>query len=330
MTLRAFLAKRLIYTVVLIVFIVVLNFIIFQAMPGLQGNFYNVLFSRSRLPPGEYEKLVAQYGLNQSIYVRFQDYVTNLLTFNFGYSYTDGQPVSQEIVQSGRLFNTLLLLGSSGIISIIIGILLGIVVSTRRGSSVDNFWVTSSLVTFSLPTFFLGIILIFIFAIGLGWFPSAGSPNLIGLSWLQILYDIPNMAYVLFLPALTLTLFTYGGFLLLTRATMIEVLNEDYIVTARAKGLSRRVILLRHAFKNASLPLITASALNFAFILSGAVITETVFTYNGLGYWLFNAITSKDWPVLEAMFYIIALMVVAANLISDILYGMVDPRIKYE
>ncbi len=329
MTLRAFLIKRLLYTVVLILFVITLNFIIFQAMPGYQGQFY-LLFSRPRVTPQQYDKLVEQFGLNQSIYVRFEDYVKSLLTFNFGYSYTDGQPVGQEVIQSGRLVNTLLLLGGSSILAIIIGILLGIVVSTRRGSAFDNFWVTSSLVTFSLPTFFMGIILIFIFGVGLHWFPSGGSYNLVGLNALQIIYAIPNLLYTLFLPTLTLTLFTYGGFLLLTRATMMEVLGEDYIVTARAKGLSRRVVLLRHAFKNASLPLITASALNFAFILSGAVITETVFNYNGLGYWLFNAITNKDWPVLSAMFYIIALMVVAANLISDILYGVVDPRIKYE
>jgi peptide/nickel transport system permease protein len=330
LTLRAFLAKRLVYTVVLILFVIILNFIIFQAMPGYQGSFYTLVFNRARVTPQQYDNLVKQFGLNESIWVRFQDYVVNLLTFNFGYSYTDGQPVGQEVVQSGRLANTLLLLGSSTVLAIIIGILLGIVVSTRRGSTFDNAMVTSSLVTYSLPTFFMGIILIFIFAVGLHWFPSGGSYNLVGLSALQLVYSIPNILYTLFLPALTLTLFTYGGFLLLTRATMMEVLGEDYIVTARAKGLSRRVILLRHAFKNASLPLITASALNFAFILSGAVITETVFSYNGLGYWLFNAITTKDWPVLSAMFYIIALMVVAANLISDILYGVVDPRIKYE
>ncbi len=328
MTLRGFLAKRFVYTIVLIIFIIILNFIIFQAMPGLQGQFY-VLFSRSRLQPQQYDQLVTQFGLNQSIYVRFEDYVKNLLTFNFGYSYTDGQPVGQEVIQSGRLFNTLLLIGSSTIVSIVVGILLGVVVSTRRGSSFDNFWVTSSLVTYSLPTFFMGIILILIFAIGLHWFPSGGSFNIFAPG-VNIVSGLPNLFYTLFLPALTLTLFTYGGFLLLARATMMEALNEDYIVTARAKGLSRRVILLRHAFKNASLPLITASALQFGFILSGAVITETVFNYNGLGFWLFNAIETKDWPVLEAMFYIIALMVVAANLVSDILYGVVDPRIKYE
>ena len=321
-------AKRLIYTVILILFVVVLNFVIFQAMPGLQGSFYTLVFSRTRVTPGVYDQLVQQFGLNESPYVRFQKYVVNTLTFNFGYSYTDSQPVSYEIVQSGRLFNTLMLLGVSTILAIVIGILLGIVVSTRRGSSVDNLLVTSSLTTYSLPTFFMGTIFILIFATLLHWFPTGGAYNITPGS--NLLTAIPDIARTLFLPALTLTLFTYGGFLLLTRATMMEALGEDYIVTARAKGLSRRVILLRHAFKNASLPIITASALQFGFILSGAVITETIFNYNGLGYWLYNAIGAKDWPVLEAMFFIIALMVIAANFLSDILYGIVDPRIKYE
>jgi peptide/nickel transport system permease protein len=322
------LAKRLIYTVILILFVVVLNFVIFQAMPGLQGSFYTLVFSQQRVPPSLYKNLVQQFGLNESPYVRFEKYVVNTLTFNFGYSYTDFQPVSYEIVQSGRLFNTLLLLGTSTVLSIVIGILLGIVVSTRRGTSLDNILVTSSLTTYSLPTFFMGTLFILLFATTLHWLPTGGSYNITpGTNWLTA---IPDILSTLLLPALTLTLFTYGGFLLLTRATMMEALGEDYIVTARAKGLSRRVILLRHAFKNASLPIITATALQFGFILSGAVITETVFNYNGLGYWLYQAIGYKDWPVLEAMFFIIALMVIAANFLSDILYGIVDPRIKYE
>jgi peptide/nickel transport system permease protein len=133
----------------------------------------------------------------------------------------------------------------------------------------------------------------------------------------------------LFLPVVTLTLFQYGGYLLLTRATMLEALTEDYIVTARAKGVRERSILYKHALRNASLPLITNIAISFGFMLSGAIITEQVFTYQGLGWWLWDAINRADYPVLNAMFYIIALCVVAANFLSDLLYGVVDPRIRY-
>jgi len=128
---------------------------------------------------------------------------------------------------------------------------------------------------------------------------------------------------------MTLTLFSYGGYLLLTRATMLEALTEDYIVTAIAKGVTERTILLRHALKNASLPLITSAALSFGFILSGAIITETVYTYEGLGHWILAAIDARDYPVVLPVFYIIAICVIIANFIADLLYGVIDPRIKY-
>jgi len=278
---------------------------------------------------------VALYGLDQPYWTRFYDYVKAMLTFNFGFSYASNQAVTYQMINSGKLANTLLLLGTSTVFSIIIGTVLGIVISKRRGSSVDNFWVTSSLTTFSLPTFFMGILLIFIFAIALNWFPSGGThPNSwdnLNLSLRPPLFtEILVRLQYLFLPALTLTLFSYGGFLLLTRATMMEALSEDYILTARAKGLSERAVLFKHAFKNASLPIITSSALAFGSILSGAIITETIFDWDGLGKWLYDSIGYKDFPVMQAMFYIIALSVIAANFISDILYGIVDPRIRYE
>jgi ABC-type dipeptide/oligopeptide/nickel transport system permease component len=314
----------------------VLNWVIFEAMPGVSGNIYAVLGQNGKLPPNEYERQKALYGLDQPYWVRFYLYVKALLTFNFGFSYQSNQDVTQQMISTGRLANTLVLLGTSTVMALVIGTVIGVVVSRRRGSAADNLSVVSSLTTFSLPTFFMGTLLIFIFAGLLGWFPSGGThpnawdninnPALQPSVWLQYLI---RMQY-LFLPALTLTLFSYGGFLLLTRATMGEALSEDYILTARAKGLKERSILFKHAFKNASLPLITNAALAFGAILSGAIITETIFNWDGLGKWLYDAIGFKDFPVMEAMFYIIALCVIAANFVSDILYGIVDPRIRYD
>ena len=331
MTLRSFLLKRLAYTAVLIGFVVVFNFIIFEAMPGEVGALYACL-GQPRVPTVVCQKLMEQFGYNQTIWVRFYDYVKAMLTFNFGVSFANGQDVASQVVSSGRLGNTLLLLGTSTIMAIIIGTVSGIFVSRKRGSLLDNFSVTSSLTAFSLPTFFTGILLIFIFAVSLNWFPAGGTYpsrwDSIGLPPLGQQFLV-RLQY-LFLPALTLTLFSYGGFLLLTRATMMEALSEDYVLTARAKGLAERAVLFKHAFKNASLPLITNVALSFGFILSGAIITETIFNWNGLGKWLFDSISFKDFPVMQAMFFMIALSVIAANFISDIIYGVVDPRIKYE
>jgi peptide/nickel transport system permease protein len=331
LSLRSFLIKRIAYTILLVFFVILLNWVIFEAMPGVSGQLYSVLGVPNRLGAGEYQKQLALYGLDKPYWTRFYLYVVNMLTFQFGYSYQSNQPVASQLITSGRLVNTLVLLGSSTVISIIIGVLLGILISRKRGSGIDNFWVTTS-----LTTFFMGILLIFVFADVLGWFPSGGAypnswdnianPQLLPNFWVQILVRMQH----LFLPALTLSLFSYGGYLLLTRATMGEALSEDYILTARAKGLRERAILIRHAFKNASLPIITSSALSFGTILSGAIITETIFDWPGLGKWLFDAVQFKDFPVMQAMFYIIALSVIAANFISDILYGVVDPRIRYE
>jgi peptide/nickel transport system permease protein len=131
------------------------------------------------------------------------------------------------------------------------------------------------------------------------------------------------------LPLMTLTLFSIGGWLLLTRATMLDTITEDYIVTARAKGLSESAVLYKHAFKNASLPIITSAAMTFGFVLSGAIITETVFSYPGIGGWIWEAIQYRDYSVLMAVFYVISLCVIVANIVSDLLYGVIDPRIKY-
>jgi peptide/nickel transport system permease protein len=333
MTLRAFLIKRIIYTVVLVLFVIVLNFLIFEAMPGQIGAVYSIAGQRSQDNTSQYNHIVQLYHLNDSFQTRFVAYVENLLTFNFGDSYTDHVPVLQDMIGSGRLLNTVVLIGTATILSIVIGAFIGILISKRRGTTWDNVMVTTSLTAFSLPIFFVGIIFILIFAITLGWFPPG---NVVPFDWASsgppssiLLQTLVRLQY-LFLPAVSLTFVSYGFFLLLTRATMMETLSDDYITTARAKGLSERVILFKHAFKNASLPLVTATALSFGSILSGAIITETLFNWNGLGLWLFNSVLTKDYPVMAAMFYVIALSVIIANFISDIVYGIIDPRIRYE
>jgi len=334
LSLRSYLIKRFAYSIVLVFFVIVVNWLIFTAMPGLNSSLYAVLANPKRVGDQQYKALVHQFGLDQPYWVRFVDYVQNMLTFHFGFSYTTGNDITTEMIQSGRLYNTLLLIGVSTILSIITGILLGIVAAHKRGSSLDSFSVTASLATSSLPTFWMGIIFILVFAINLGWLPPGGT---VPASWNQgpafvpnLLAQIPVRLEYVFLPALTLTLFTYGTFVLLTRATMTEALSEDYITTARAKGLPERIVLMRHAFKNASLPIITASALAFGGILGGAIITETIFNWWGMGLWLYDSVVNNDYPVMQALFYIIALSTIFANLVSDIIYGIVDPRIKYE
>jgi len=341
MGLRGFIAKRAINTLILIMFVITLNFIIFELLPGVQGAILNLVSNPAiNRNPAQVQRLLLLYNLcsgfvnghcvPKPVWDRFASYFVNMLTFQFGDSFQTGYPVLHDMISTGRLENTLLLLGVSTAMSLLIGTLLGVVVAARRGSVFDSGWVTTSLVTFSLPTFWIGLVLIIVFSQKLNWFPpgstapavwALGRPDLLGLILGRLQY--------LFLPALTLTLYFYGGHLLLTRASMLEVLSEDYITTARAKGVSQRAILFKHALKNAALPLITNAALSFGGILSGAIITETVFNWDGLGLWIFNSIGFKDFPVMQAIFYIVALCVIMANFISDVLYGIIDPRIKY-
>jgi len=214
--------------------------------------------------------------------------------------------------------------------SLLIGTLLGVIVARKRGTFIDSGAVTTSLVTFSLPTFWIGLVLIIVFSQNLNWFPPGSTaPAVWAFARPDLFNFVLGRTQYLFLPVLTLTLFFYGGHLLLTRASMLEVLSEDYITTARAKGVSERSIIFKHALKNAALPLITNAALSFGTILSGAIITETVFNWDGMGLWIFNSIGFKDFPVMQAIFFIVALCVIGANFISDILYGIIDPRIKY-
>lgn len=353
MGLRGYIAKRIIYMVLLLIAVMTINFIIFMVMPGDPASLF-INPQRKNMNQTELKDQVAAlenlWGIHDPPVIRYLKYLKNMLTWNFGITIMGNKPVANEMVW--RIPYTLILLGGSGVLAIIIGVVLGALAAHKRGGNFDAFAVVSSLVFFSLPTFWMGLVFILVFYSNLHWFPhahafpaewSVNPPHPFSITTtstnpLGMLVSIsPNdlWAYTsgilshLFLPVLTLTLFQYGAFLLLARATMIESLTEDYIVTARAKGVSERNVIFRHALKNASLPLITAAALHFGFILSGAIITEGVYSWPGLGRWIFEAIGYKDYNVLQAVFYVIALCVILANFISDMLYGVIDPRIKY-
>ena len=342
MGLRAYVIRRIINSFILLFFVLTLNFIIFELMPG---NPIEFLASSGRLRPGQPQEVIKLWGLADPLHMRYGKYLTNMLTGQFGISYFSFSPISNEIV--GRLTNTLLLVGTATILSIMIGVFLGVLAAYKRGRIFDSVAIITSLTTYSLPSFWMGMMFLLLFAYNLRWFPSAGS---VPAEWaltghwpeplwkgivLGIQFAIPSLTEVigrlrhLFLPTVVLTLFSYGGYLLLTRATMLEALTEDYVLTARAKGLPERAVLFKHALKNASLPIITSAAMSFGFLFTGAIITEQVFTYPGLGKWIWDSIAFADYPALQAIFYVIALCVIVANFTADILYGIVDPRVKY-
>jgi peptide/nickel transport system permease protein len=332
----------MLYMVVLIIFVISINFFIFMLMPGDPAAM--LVNPQSRYVKEELAAARKAWGLDEPIYIRFIKYTINLLTWNFGKSIATSISIADEM--AWRLPYTLVLMGGSTILSMIIGILLGVLAAYKRGTRFDDVSVVFSLTFYSLPVFWMGMVFLLIFAKDLKWFPF-GSPmpvewllnppspafvfDLFGLKIaIPTLFELSTRIWYLVLPLATLTLFQYGGWLLLTRATMLESLTEDYILTAKAKGVKTRTILLKHALKNASLPLITNAALSFGFMISGAIITETVYNWPGMGGWIYQAISGRDYPVLQAVFFIIALCVVIANFIADLLYGIIDPRIKYD
>jgi peptide/nickel transport system permease protein len=321
---RGYLVKRIIYTIILILAVITLNFFIFEAMPG---NPLEVYLNR----PGMNEDVIAAlreaFGIGRPWFERYPLYVKNMLTFNFGL--TTGQMGSGPVLDliMDRLPNTAILIGLSSTFAVVVGVLIGAFAAHERGKFVDSLIVVTSLTTFALPTFWMGLVGQAIFGFGLKWLPVQGTLTLPPIQD-PLLHWIDRIQYLI-MPGAILFLFTYGAFVLLTRACVLETMTEDYVLTARAKGLKERTVLFKHVLRNASLPIITNIALQFGFMLSGAIITENVFQYNGLGTLIYNAINYKDVPVMQAMFYIIALCVIIANLLSDVIYGLVDPRVKF-
>jgi peptide/nickel transport system permease protein len=314
---------------VLLIFLVAsMNFILFNLMPNMTLSKY-VQQMKGKMTKEKLDELNAAFGFNKPLHERYLLYIRNMFTWNFGFSYETRNYVQNDIMMV--LPNTLLLMGVSEIGAMIVGILLGVIAAYKRGSSIDTALVTTSLATYSVPVFWLGWLILSFFAVQLKWFETGRvEPQ----SWAihpptSILEYIAGRLYMVTLPALTLFIFIFGGWILLTRATVLETITEDYVTTARAKGLPERAVLFKHVLKNASLPLITSAALTFGFLISGAIITETVFSYGGMGLLVWKAIQTTDVPLMQAFFYVIALLVIVANFIADLLYGVIDPRIKY-
>ena len=328
MGLRAYVVKRILFSVVLMFLVITLNFAIFTMMPG---GPMSRLADPSRLKPELVEYNLRRFGLLDPPHIRYSKYVQSILTFQFGYSFRTGRLIYEEI--GSRVATTFALVITAEIISIAIGLFFGVLAAHKRGGIFDTVSSFLSIIGNSLPVFWVGMLLILIFSYTLGWFPRQWSYpqawNLPGRWPTNPLVEFASRLQHLVLPATALVIILTGSYFLLTRASMFEVLSEDYLITARAKGLSERKVLFKHAFKNASLPVITYIAIEFGFMLSGATLTETVFSYPGLGYWIWQSIDNADFPALQAIFFVIALCVIAANFIADLFYGVVDPRIKY-
>jgi len=274
------------------------------------------------------EELERDFGLKEPLPKQFQLYVADTLRGNFGISYTFRVPVREAIAE--RVWPTVLLVGVSTILSTVLGLLIGIYGAWRRGSVFDVSSLGFALVTYSMPEFWLGILLLLAFAGGVGIFPAlfpTGGIETPGAGYTGLAHytDVFNH---MFLPALTLALAYIGEYALIVRSSLLDVMGEDYVTTARAKGLREGLVLRRHVVPNAMLPTITLAALNLGFIVSGAITVETVFSWPGLGLLSYEALRAPDYPLLQGLFLLFSAAVIVANLVADIVYSYMDPRVR--
>ncbi|GHE21348.1 ABC transporter permease [Halomonas urumqiensis] len=274
------------------------------------------------------DMLRSQLGLDQPVVVQFWQFIVNAAQFEFGISYRSARSVSELILE--RLPATLELATISAIFAVVMGIVLGIYTAIQRGNWLSKFIMTASLIGVSLPTFLIGILLIYLFAVELGWLPAFGRGEVVDLGWWNTGLLTGSGLRSLILPAITLGLFQLTLIMRLVRAEMLEVLRADYIKFARARGLSRRVVNLRHALKNTLIPVITIIGLQLGTIIAFAIITETVFQWPGVGALFITAVRFVDIPVMAAYLMMIALVFVIINLIVDLLYYAVDPRLRVQ
>lgn len=323
MSLR-YLGRKLAQALVTIIAIVVLNFILFRMMPGSPER---VLFRNPNLTPELIEATRIRWGLDKPVLPdQLAAFVTSTLSGDLGYSFKfRGQPVTEVILD--RVGPTVLLVGLAELIAITVGLAVGAYTGWRRGGAADRVGNGISLLLYSMPYFVIGMPLIIIFASGLGWFPTSGMQSFTGreVSFVDGLIDLGRH---LVLPLATVSLGLIGGYSILMRSSIIETRSEDYITTARAKGLSDGRVLRSHAFPNALLPMVTIVAINLGYVIAGAITAEVVFSWPGLGTLTVAALSARDYPVLQGVFLLLAGSVVIANLIADIAYGFLDPRVR--
>ncbi|MCT8161566.1 ABC transporter permease [Pseudoruegeria sp. SHC-113] len=273
-------------------------------------------------------RLRAQLGLDQPFPVQYLRFLENAIQGNFGVSYRQGRPVAEIIAE--RAPATLELAFVSGMFAMVFGIGLGVFTALRRNGWAANTIMTLSLVGVSLPTFLIGIILIYIFSVELNWLPSFGRGEVVDLGWWTTGFLTASGLKALILPSITLGLYQMTLIMRLVRTEMLEVLRQDYIRFARARGLKDRAVHFRHALKNTLVPVITVTGLQLGSIIAFAIITETVFQWPGVGLLFINAIQFVDIPVMAAYLMLISVMFVMINLIVDLLYFAIDPRLRVD
>ncbi|MEM7507731.1 MAG: ABC transporter permease [Pseudomonadota bacterium] len=317
-----YVAKRLVQAVPIVFAIVVLNFFLLQLA---EGDAVDVLAGEAGSATPEYmAELRAKFGLDQPLPVQLAVYLKNVLMLDLGYSFRHEMPVSELILD--RFWATLLLMVSTILLAVGFGIVLGLIAAVNLNTWKDTAISIFALITYATPLFWVGLMLIVVFSLNLGWFPTSGMENFAEFNegWDRV-FDI---AHHLVLPTITLSLFYLALYTRLMRASMLEQAGQDYVTTARAKGLTERRIMFVHVLRNALLPVVTMAGVQVGALIGGSVIVESVFAWPGLGMLAFEALFARDLNLLLGIFLLSALLVVAVNLVVDIIYSSLDPRIE--
>jgi len=326
MTLKDYIIKRIILVIPTIIALSLITFTIMHLAPGGPLDYYlaeNPLLGRDPLRLATLEE---RMGLNKPIYEQYIIWVKNIASGNLGWSFHSGEDVTKLILD--KLNNTAILMALSLIISLIIAIPVGVTSAVKQYSRLDNFMMVFSLFGTSMPGFWFALVLIFTFVLGLGWFHTSGTQTLgvIQPTWFHMILD---RASYLALPVATLSLSRLAEMTRLTRSSMLDVLKQDYIITARAKGVRELVVIYKHALRNALLPVVTVIGLNIGFLFAGSATVETIFAWPGLGKFMVDNIYKRDYPTIMGSTMLIAMTVIIANLVTDIVYAYLDPRIRY-
>ncbi|WP_324650111.1 ABC transporter permease [Georgenia sp. H159] len=312
-----FTAKRLLYAIPLVLGVIIINFLLIQLAPGDPAT---VLVGDFPVPEEYLERIRAEYGLDKSVFEQLVTYLSQVLQGNLGMSFSKRQDVLTLLLE--RAPATLKLTLSAMLLAMIVGVILGVVAAHYRGRAPDTSAQVTTLLGFSVPEFWLGQILILLFAVTLGWLPLGGDAPVRGdggVPW--------NLDY-LALPAIALS-FRYVALIArMTRSSLLEVNSADFVTAARSRGLSESLILRWHTLKNAAPPVVTVIGYNFGFILAGSVMVETVFGWPGIGRLLYESITARDYPVMTAILLVISVTVVIANVLTDIVHALLDPRLE--
>ena len=313
-----FILRRLLSVVPVLLIITFATFFLMQLLPGGPLAAYE---NNPEISQKDIERLRHEMGLDRPIHVQYWSWLKNFVRGDWGYSFTTKRPVLSEIWD--RLPNTLYLTGISLIVALIIAIPAGIISATRQYSVFDHITTTLAYIGRSMPVFYSGLLLIIVFSIWLRWLPSGGMQTL-GKE-----FSLIDSLRHLFLPVLSLSTLIAAKYVRFLRTSMLEVIHLDYIRTAAAKGVSERVIIYKHAFRNAAIPLVTIVAIDLPVLFAGALFTETIYSWPGMGRLFVDAATRFDYSVVMGIVAAIAFLVVVSNLLADVVYAILDPRITY-